>query len=309
MNKYRHEITIEILVGLFMFVVLIALSIFTIVLSRENLFKQTYQYEFVFPEIGGLREGDNVYLRGMNIGRVKQTELYNNRVHVYVSLDIPVALRRGYQISVVDASMLGGKYLKISEGPDSEPLLGDQVTILGSEPLDLVADLGATIDSLQILINDVSEGKGTLGKLLKDDAVYENLVVVTEDIKKIGHTIEQGEGTIGKLLYDDAVYEDARSIMADLRSLSERLAAGEGTLGRLMATDDAVYDDLSAALAAIRGIAESVNEGEGTLGLLVRDAQLYEESTLLMEDLRAAVDDLRESSPITSFGSVLFGAF
>jgi hypothetical protein len=28
-----------------------------------------------------------------------------------------------------------------------------------------------------------------------------------------------------------------------------------------------------------------------------------------IEDVRAAIDDLREASPITSFGSVLFGAF
>ena len=63
MNKYRREVTIEIMVGLFMFIVLIALGIFTIVLSQENLLKKTYAYEFVFSEIGGLREGDNVAMQ------------------------------------------------------------------------------------------------------------------------------------------------------------------------------------------------------------------------------------------------------
>ena len=72
MNKNRREVTIEILVGLFMFIVLIALGIFTIVLSNEKLWQETYQYEFVFSEVNGLREGDNVYLRGMTVGRVKQ---------------------------------------------------------------------------------------------------------------------------------------------------------------------------------------------------------------------------------------------
>jgi len=59
----------------------------------------------------------------------------------------------------------------------------------------------------------------------------------------------------------------------------------------------------------VRSIAESIDAGEGTLGKLVRDAKLYDETTSLVEDVRAAVDDLREASPITSFGSVIFGAF
>ena len=77
----------------------------------------------------------------------------------------------------------------------------------------------------------------------------------------------------------------------------------------MMSGDDMAYDDLQATLVAIRSISESISEGEGTLGRLVRDAKLYDETTLLVEDIRAAVDDLREASPITSFGSVLFGAF
>ena len=91
--------------------------------------------------------------------------------------------------------------------------------------------------------------------------------------------------------------------------MSSNLAEGKGTLGKLMAEDDTVYTDLAATLASIRRISESIDKGEGTLGKLVRDAKLYDETTLLVEDVRAAVDDLREASPITSFGSVIFGAF
>ena len=87
------------------------------------------------------------------------------------------------------------------------------------------------------------------------------------------------------------------------------LADGKGTLGQLMSGDEMAFEDLEASLANIRSITDSINEGEGTLGRLVRDAKLYDETTLLVEDIRAAVDDLREASPITSFGSVLFGAF
>ncbi|WP_372846047.1 MlaD family protein [Pontiella sp.] len=309
MSKSSREVSVEILVGLFMFSVLIALGIFTIVLSRENLLKDSYPYEFVFSEVSGLREGDNVYLRGMNIGRVKQTMLEDSRVHVFVTLDVPISLRHGYQIEVVDASMLGGKYLKIYEGPEDAPVLGNNVTILGSKPVDMIEQLGEAVSGLQSMISAVDQGQGTLGKLLHDDAMYNNMVEVSEDLRTMVKRVENGEGTVGKLLKDDDVYQEIQAIVGNLRTVSDRLAAGEGTLGKLMAEDAQLYDDLSATMAAARGIAESIDSGEGTLGKLVRDAKLYDEAASLVEDVRAAVDDLREASPITSFGSVLFGAF
>ena len=344
MNKFRREVTVEILVGLFVFTVLITLGIFTIVLSRDNFFKTSYEYSFVFTEVSGLREGDNVYLRGMNIGRVQQTELENSKVRVHVTLDVPLHLRRGYKIDIVNASMLGGKFLKIHEGPPAAPALAENITILGSAPVDVIEELGSAVSGLQTMINAVSEGQGTLGMLLNDDSMYNNLMTVSEDLLKmvgrlergestLGHllseddslyqdlsatvaslrtvsgSLESGEGTIGKLLQDDAMYEDVTEVMANLRKISDDLADGKGTLGKLMAEDDQVYADLQASMAAIRSISETISAGEGTVGRLVTDEELYDEATLLVEDIRAAIDDLREASPITSFGSILFGAF
>lgn len=344
MDKFRREISTEILVGLFMFVVLIALGVFTIVLSRDNIFKKSYPYEFVFSEISGLREGDNVYLRGMNIGRVKQTTLEDSRVRVYVTLDHPIQLRKGYQVEVIDSSLLGGKYLKIYEGDEDADVLGNNVTVIGEKPIDVVEELSAAVKGIQEMIDQVNEGQGTLGKLLNDDTIYNNMVSVSEQLKNMSAGIERGEGTIGKLLKDEEIYDDAHTLMANLREISDRLVSGEGslaklistdaglyedleaslgairdiserinngegTLGRLVSTDAGLYADLEASMGAIREISERINNGEGTLGKLVGDAQLYEEATLLIEDMRAAIDDLREASPITSFSSVVFGAF
>ena len=311
MNKYRREVTIEILVGLFMFVVLIALGIFTIVLSQENLLKKSYPYEFVFSEIGGLREGDNVFLRGMNIGRVKQTDLQESHVRVYVTLDVPINLRHGYKIDVVDSSMLGGKNLKIFEGPEDAQEIGENMTVLGSKPVEMIEEMGRALSGFQDTINAVNAGEGTLGKLLKDETVYNNIAQISKDFSKIMSRLEGGEGSLGMLLAadDGQLYDDGKALMANLRMISQNLADGKGTLGQLMSGEDTAFQDLEATLASVRSISESISEGEGTLGKLVRDAKLYDETTLLVEDIRAAVDDLREASPITSFGSVLFGAF
>lgn len=344
MNGQRREIGIEIIVGLFMFIVLIALSVFTIVLSRENLLKKSYRYEIAFNEVGGLREGDNVFLRGVDAGKVSQTTLKNGSVSVFISMDVPLSMREGYKVEVASSSVLGGKYLKVYEGPQEAPAVEKEALLYGEPPVDVMADLGKAVHGLQEMIDGLSSGEGTLGMLIKDDSVYQNLKKVSADflaisdrlekgegtlgrllssddqlyvdikdsaaaLKRITTSLDAGEGTIGKLIRDDDVYEEFKATIANLRAVSDNIAQGKGTLGKLLSEDDQLYEDLQVSMASIRSITESISKGEGTLGRLTRDAELYDEATALVEDMRAAIDDLRETSPVTTFSSVFFGAF
>jgi len=343
-NKYRKEVTVEIMVGFFMLAAVIALVYFTAVLSHEKLFKSNYRYKVLFSEVAGLHSGDKVLLRGMNIGRVGDVRLKNQDVEVELILKSALTLHKGYQIDVVNSSMLGGRNLRIQEGLYSAPVLGKDEPIRGNKPINMVVELGVAVKGLKKMINSLNEGTGSLGKLMSDPELYDNvnktaenlkvitakikagegtigrlmtddklyadLLKISENLKSLTDRLEKGEGSIGKLLTDDGqLYVDARKTLSNLQVVSSNLAEGKGTLGKLMAEDDTVYTDLAATLASIRRISESIDKGEGTLGKLVRDAKLYEETTLLVEDVRAAVDDLREASPITSFGSVIFGAF
>jgi len=274
-DKYHKDLSIEVLVGFFMFIILIALGVFTIILSRQNFWKQAYPVAVSFDRISGLRAGDNVFLRGMKVGVVKETELKNNHVIVRADLDVPVQFREGYKVEVVASSMLGGKQLKINEGPLSAPPMPEDVVISGTNPTDILEELGAAVAGVREITDQISAGKGTLGKLI----------------------------------YDDIVYADLKSTMSNLREVSERLADGKGTLGRLLSEDDKLYQDLSASMANIRSITDKVGSGEGTLGKLVNDDEIYNEARKLLIELRAAIDDMRETSPVTTFSTIFFGAF
>ena len=62
-NRIR-ELSMEVMVGTFMFVALLSLCVFTIVLSRENMFQKTFPFEVLFGNVMGLRDG-----RATNAGR------------------------------------------------------------------------------------------------------------------------------------------------------------------------------------------------------------------------------------------------
>ena len=71
--------------------------------------------------------------------------------------------------------------------------------------------------------------------------------------------VKSGEGTLGSLLYDDSIGNDIKLSAANLRELSAKLNSGEGTLGRLI-NDDSLYLEAQNAVKkvnrAVDGLAD-----------------------------------------------------
>jgi len=258
-NRMR-ELSMEVLVGTFMFVALLGLCVFTIVLSRENVFKKTYPLEVVFADVMGLRDGDNVMMRGMIVGKIKAMLLQDEGVLVVAALQRPIQLKKDYVIEVVLSSVFGGRYMQISEGsPALEPLAPDTV-VKGKTPQDVMALVSA----------------------------------VAVDLKDITGKINSGQGTIGKLVNDDTLYNDARDVVNELKTAIK---------------DRGLIKNVETSMANLNEITDKINHGEGTLGLLVNDESLYLEVKQMINDIRATVDEMRETSPIVTFSSIFFGAF
>jgi phospholipid/cholesterol/gamma-HCH transport system substrate-binding protein len=246
----------------------------------------------------------------------------HGKVLVTLTLRENLPLHRDCKISVQPSSVLGGRYIAIIPGSESEPLVPLDEIIQGLPSVDFIGEaaeavkavrkalesggvldnLEETMSNLRNITDDIDAGKGTIGKLVKDEELYNS-------IRDITAKINDGQGTLGKLVNDDTVYQDLQKIADDLKDVSGRLAAGKGTIGKLLSEDDAFYNDLSAAAKGFREMGENISKGEGTLGRLAKDDELYEQATKLFEELRATIDDIRETSPVTSFTSVFFGAF
>lgn len=330
MKKNRfQETSMEITVGAFMFMILLALGFFTIVLSRENLFKKTYTMEVTFQSVMGLREGDNVFVRGVDIGNIKTIQLEDDGVHILATLNRALVMHKDYRIEILASSVLGGKYLNVYEGSPEQPDLPPDTALVGTTPVDLIDEATRTIQSVESALNEggiltnleviarqvrtvtaqISEGKGTLGRLIMEDGVYEDLDGIAKNLKAISVQLAEGQGTLGKLIADDAVYTNLYAISDNLRVVSDNLAEGKGTLGKLLSSDDALYTNLLSASESINEVAGTIAAGRGTLGRLVQDDEVYDEIKMLLSELRATLDDLREASPVTTFSSVFFGAF
>jgi phospholipid/cholesterol/gamma-HCH transport system substrate-binding protein len=302
----RKDVTAEILVGAFILTILAVLLVITVVISQNRFFEKSYSLTASFPTVGGLREGEEVFLRGVKIGFVENMEFdaEENGVYVDMKLTRQVILYEGYDISVEVASMLGGMRIMISQGdPDAPRIPESEFSNLEGTPPQNV---------LKIATEAVQEIRSSL----LDSGTLDNFNTLSENLASISTKIANGEGTIGKLITEDRLYREAEGLVAslnrtsaDLEAIAKRVNEGEGTLGRLLDAEDTLYEDLQETIASLKTFSEDLAAQQGSVGRLIRDDTLYIKVESLVDEARATIDDFRETSPITTFSSIFFGAF
>ena len=321
-DTLARELTIEVIVGTFVFMIILALAYFTIVIGHDRFFGDAYEYQIQFRDVKGLRKGDSVIVRGMPVGQIKRLELGDSRVVATIEISVELLLRDDYVISVVPTSILGGNYLLIREGSEEQTRLAVGTVLLGNSGYDLMAeastlvaevqhrliDKGAIEEIMSSLVNlreiaeKINNGEGTLGLLVNDRVAYDELVALASNVHSLAATLSGGEGTIGKLIAHESLYDNMHTFM-------KSLVDGENTISQVLNDDGQLYKDLCGAVASLKNIAAALENGEGTLGKIISDDELYNEVAAVIKELRATIDDFRENSPIVTFTSVFFGTF
>jgi phospholipid/cholesterol/gamma-HCH transport system substrate-binding protein len=134
-----------------------------------------------------------------------------------------------------------------------------------------------------------------------------------ESVSKITSKIERGEGTIGKLVQDESLYNDMKNLSASLKEASGTVTRimgdNEKDIRTVVSSLKEAAPKLEKSMDRIDAITQKIEKGEGTLGKLVQDETLYKETTRMLKEARHAAEDVREQVPIITFTSVIFAAF
>jgi phospholipid/cholesterol/gamma-HCH transport system substrate-binding protein len=159
------------------------------------------------------------------------------------------------------------------------------------------------------------EGKGVLGAMIYDEELKKSLTSTFDRLERIGADLENQKGLLGSLIYDSSLRDRVVGGIDSIVDFSKRLNTTEGALGLLMndkATRDQVQSmiaDVSQASADIKAVMADVSAGKGSLGKLLKSDELFDEATKAVQLLTRSLEDYREAAPVTTFSTVLFGAF
>jgi len=301
-------------VGIFVLVAIVVLIFLILNASGDiNPFSRKLHLRARFVDANGLREGSEVRLAGVRVGKVERIVLLEPspvpnapRVEAQMTIDSVIdgrpaneRIRSDSQAQQGSPSLLGNEMLinitpgtavgqPIQEGAVLPSSSSNTVNDFATSGTDLAQRLSKLSDQISEIVLEVKQGQGTVGKLFSDEALYNNLNATIRETQDVMTQIRSGNGSAGRLINDPALYNNANDITLQLRAIADDLRAGRGTAGKLL-TDDELYnrinrtaDRLDKSVDQINLVIAEVNAGHGTLGRLIRDEQIY-------NDARAAI--------------------
>ncbi len=108
---------VNIAVGLFVLIGIVALAYLSIQLGRVSFLGATgYVVTADFPSVGGLKAGSTVEIAGVEIGRVEAIGLADYQARVRLRIHAGVKLQEDSIASIKTKGLIGEKYLRISPG-------------------------------------------------------------------------------------------------------------------------------------------------------------------------------------------------
>ncbi|MDD5595189.1 MAG: MlaD family protein [Candidatus Omnitrophica bacterium] len=183
---------LELKVGIFVFVGIIILAIFVLSIGKFRTWSSGYKVNFIFNFVNGVKVGAPIRFAGVDVGEIKKIKIRFIPEEQKTSVRLECWLRNHVRIPndstvwVNTLGLLGEKYLEIMPGKDYTRCMAPNDSLVGVDPIpmhEVFRQAKGIFDSLGAVITAMDKGEGNLGKLLRDDRLYNNLEAFTEDIK------------------------------------------------------------------------------------------------------------------------------
>jgi phospholipid/cholesterol/gamma-HCH transport system substrate-binding protein len=280
MPRTRSLAWSELKIGLVsIFALVIAAVVIFMVSGEGGFFWQRYSIKSVFTDIQGLKVGAPVRVAGVEVGSVTGMNFVGDSVEITMQVNNTQQSRITDRsvASLGSVSLLGEAAVDITPNSQGTPVPQWGYVRSGASPGSFTTAASAatrTLDQTNTLLEGVNQGRGTLGKLVTDDALYRQFDEFVDSAEALTHAINSGRGTIGRLINDPAAARSLEASLDNLQMVTARLRSGEGSLGQLL-NSDALSKSVTSATANLDAITGRINKGEGTAGKLISDAELY----------------------------------
>ncbi|HOZ50511.1 MAG TPA: MlaD family protein, partial [Chitinophagaceae bacterium] len=302
-----------ILVGLFVILgILFFLSGILIIGNIHETFTKKLKVTALFDDVSGLQIGNNIWFSGVKIGVV-------NKLHFYGKSQVEVTMKID-----VDSRQYIRKDAFVKIGTDG--LIGNKILVIyGGSALANEVHEGDTLEVEKTFTNE------DMINMLQEN--NKNVLEITTDFKTISHNVLAGEGSIGKLLKDDAIYDNmnnatkslqlasakAQVLMNTLNDFSEGFNK-KGSFANDLVNDTMVFNSIQKSAAQLQqmtvkanSLVAKLNEASSNpnsaLGVLLYDEVSGSQVKETLKNLESSSEKLDENLEALQHNFLLRGFF
>jgi phospholipid/cholesterol/gamma-HCH transport system substrate-binding protein len=265
-------------------VVTIALVILLITVLFTGILTSIFEPKSVifakFTNVEGLRPGAIVWLYGLEKGYVNTISISDHGALVRMAINKSTLkiLRSDASATIQTMGIMGDKFVEIgpgtSETPCSERDTIKGINVRGFDELITsstftMAQLENIAKHLTNLIQAIGNENGSVGKLINDSTLYNNLNNATFSIKNIAERFQYAKGTLNRLVNDTLFYANLNSaatsidkLSSDIGNLVGKIDTGvnNGSLAGALLSDTDLVDSLRQTISSYHSTAKSISK-------------------------------------------------
>lgn len=260
--------------------------------NRQNLFGSNIIIFTQFKNVNGLELGNNVRYSGINVGTVSKIRMIRDNqilVEMLIQEKIGKHIKKDAVATIGSDGLVGNMIVNIIPRESKKPpvISGDTIqsySKIGTD--DMLTTLNVTNENAALLTADllkitteIIEGKGTIGLLINDSIMANDLkrtmyelrkasagasLAITE-LKEIISSINQSESVAGVLLSDSVSGQKMKTILGNLEQSSM---------------------DISEVSKNLNVVLKDIKEGEGALNYLAKDPALVKNIDSTMNNIK-----------------------
>jgi phospholipid/cholesterol/gamma-HCH transport system substrate-binding protein len=275
----------ELWVGLFVILGVGLTMTLLFTLTDAAMFRGRYIVTTHLPNAGGIRKGDPVQMRGVNIGRVQRFSISNEDVALRLEIEGEYEIPTDSRVELTSAGLLGGMVARVVPGT-ATTVVADGAVLQGTMPPRMVDEADAI----------AAQTKKVLARA--------QALLSEKTVSGIETSAEELQGLLKEL---SAVATEQRkelkTLTTSLRATSANLETAtsgpelERTIKRLDTLSQKAEVSVQSLERGTRSLEEEmgrIERGEGTFGKLSKDEALYTSLNKTVENLNGASTDLRE---------------
>lgn len=314
MNGSRKMNSLHVGFVLFVATVIVIIALFWVG-SGGGIFQRQADYHFMCESTSRLKEGSRVYLSGVPVGKVNSIDFVDDlkiekvKVNISIKEGVMRRIRADSSVSLQSDGLLGDVSVHITMGTGKKDQLPPGEEIIYQQTSSLEEFVGAefsgtannVLSELVVLLKQIKGGEGTIGKLLREPELYDNLNAFLKSLRIVTATLEdvavgletfskavgEQKGVLGKLIFSEDYDRDFTRAIA---STAEILAALEGALDnspghgsvlKRLLLDEKLGERMENVVARLEEGAKSlafvlgkIERGEGSVGQLLHDSTI-----------------------------------
>ena len=277
--------------------ILLAATLIFLLSGQGGFFWQRYSIKTIFTNVAGLGPGAPVRVAGLEVGTVEDVHFIGDRVEIVmqVNKNQQPRITNTSVAALGSISLLGEAAVDITPSSKGTPIPEWGYVPPAAAPssiTDITNQASTGIQQLTSLLTDIRAGRGTVGQLFTNDALYRDLNGLVAAAEQVAQNVNSGRGTLGRLANNPAAAQSLEASLQNLEMMTARIRAGEGSIGKLLA-DDSLARSLSSTTANLDAITGRISRGEGTAGKLMTDQALYDRLNSVTERLDKVVSTLQ----------------